>query len=149
MQNAQPKVQLPNLSMPRTGQTESNPEGFGVFFAVTRLAISKTAWSRQDFEAVQIVEGQLNALEVFFENNRKEVAAVAQAKAAAPVQPVAQAPKAEVPVQAPTPSTPQNNGSVDSPAPVPVNTNNVSSSNPVDNNAVATETPQAEQEKKN
>jgi hypothetical protein len=42
-----------------------------LFFAVCRTAIKNTAWKYSDFEKVKFVEGQLDALEIFFNDLRE------------------------------------------------------------------------------
>ena len=59
-------AKLPNLNEPRIGKTVANPSGIGVFFAVVRTAIANNKWAREDFDQVQLVEGQINKLEKYF-----------------------------------------------------------------------------------
>ncbi len=129
MENQQKQL-LPNLNVP-------NVNGVGLFFAVTRSAITQGSWKREDFEKIQIVEAQLVELQKYFESIgaksipapvEKDISPQPAARAPKapkiqePTQPVAQAPKAEAPVQAPTPSVDQGAS------------NNVSDSN-IDNSA--------------
>lgn len=50
---------LPNLNEP-------NQNGVGLFFAVVRSAINNCEWKRSDFDKVNLVEGQLDALQEYF-----------------------------------------------------------------------------------
>ena len=129
MENTQPKLQLPNLSEPRVQHNEANPQGIGVFFAIVRAALNEHKWARPDFDAVKFVEGQINALEIYYESVR----GVAKQN---PPQPAAEAP-------APAPVTPA--PTVDPLAPV----KSAPAIAPGTENLAPTPAPEIEQEKKN
>lgn len=100
MENNKQELKIPNLSEPRVRPSEANPEGIGVFFAIVRVALNEHKWARPDFEAVKFVEGQVNALEAYFETARN-------AAKQNPPQPAtdAPAPVPEAPAPNPAPTT--------------------------------------------
>jgi hypothetical protein len=58
METNNQKLKMLDLNQPSVN-------GVGVFFAVCRTAIASCSWARKDFQAVQLVEGQLAYLEKF------------------------------------------------------------------------------------
>jgi hypothetical protein len=58
MENKNEKLEMLDLNQPSTN-------GVGIFFAVCRTAIGSCSWARKDFQAVQLVEGQLAYLEKY------------------------------------------------------------------------------------